>query len=75
VRLVAIKERRRRRKARATPPKSASPTTEYTRFLTTANNRRRMALERKQQGPGRPASIATARNVGTVTPRDKQPAA
>jgi hypothetical protein len=39
--------------------------------LNVESYRRRMALERKQQGAGRPASSATARNM---TPRDKQPA-
>jgi hypothetical protein len=43
--------------------------------LNVESYRRRMALERKQQGPGRPAFSATVRNVGAVTPRDKQPAA
>ncbi len=32
--------------------------------------RRRAALERKQQGAGRPARSATIKNSGTVSPRD-----
>ncbi|MDI1265466.1 MAG: IS21-like element helper ATPase IstB [bacterium] len=34
--------------------------------------RRRAAIERKQQGPGRPAAHATTKNVGPLSPRDKQ---
>jgi DNA replication protein DnaC len=37
--------------------------------------RRRTAMQRKQQGPGRPAIFATPKNVGVPTPRDKQPTA
>ena len=37
--------------------------------------RRRTAIERKQQGAGRPASYATPKNVGVPTPRDNQPSA
>ena len=35
--------------------------------------RRRAALERKQQGVGRPASYATPKNVGVPSPRYNQP--
>jgi len=35
--------------------------------------RRRAALERKQQGAGRPAAYATPKNVGVPSPRDNQP--
>jgi DNA replication protein DnaC len=35
--------------------------------------RRRAALERKQQGAGRPAAYATPKNVGVPVPRDNQP--
>jgi DNA replication protein DnaC len=35
--------------------------------------RRRTALERKQQGAGRPATRATIKNVGLATPNDNQP--
>jgi DNA replication protein DnaC len=35
--------------------------------------RRRAALERKQQGPGRPATRATIKNVGPPAPSDNQP--
>lgn len=34
--------------------------------------RRRSAIERKQQGPGRPASHATPKNVGVASPRVNQ---
>ena len=34
--------------------------------------RRRVAIERKQHGPGRPAIRATPRNVGVPSPRDNQ---
>lgn len=34
--------------------------------------RRRTAIQRKQSGPGRPASYATTKNVGTVTPSVNQ---
>jgi hypothetical protein len=34
--------------------------------------RRRTAIERKQTGPGRPASFATPRNVGAPKPSDNQ---
>ncbi len=34
--------------------------------------RRRAALERKQQGAGRPATYATSKNVGVPSPRDNQ---
>src|SRR5579864_3482406 len=37
--------------------------------------RRRAAINRKQQGPGRPAHYATPKNVGPVSPRDNQPKA
>ena len=36
--------------------------------------RRRTALQRKQHGPGRPASFATPKNVGVPAPREKQDA-
>ena len=36
--------------------------------------RRRVALDRKQHGAGRPATYATAKNVGVPSPRDNQPA-
>ncbi len=35
--------------------------------------RRRAALERKRQGPGRPANYATPKNVAHTTTRDNQP--
>ena len=35
--------------------------------------RRRAAIERKQQGAGRPAAYATIKNVGPLSPRDNQP--
>ena len=35
--------------------------------------RRRAALERKRQGPGRPANYATPKNVAPTTTRDNQP--
>lgn len=35
--------------------------------------RRRTALARKKQGPGRTANYATIQNVGAVTPSDNQP--
>jgi DNA replication protein DnaC len=35
--------------------------------------RRRTAIDRKQHRPGRPASYATPKNVGPVSPHDKQP--
>lgn len=35
--------------------------------------RRRTALARKKQGPGRTANYATIKNVGAVTPSDNQP--
>ena len=38
--------------------------------LNVESYRRRTALQRKQQGPGRPASIATPKNVG-VPPRQE----
>jgi DNA replication protein DnaC len=41
--------------------------------LNVESYRRRTALQRKQEGPGRPASYATPRNVGVKTRRDKQP--
>jgi hypothetical protein len=34
--------------------------------------RRRAALERKQQGAGRPAAYATPQNLGVPSPRDNQ---
>jgi DNA replication protein DnaC len=34
--------------------------------------RRRAALERKHQGPGRPANYATSKNAGVVSQRDNQ---
>jgi DNA replication protein DnaC len=41
--------------------------------LNVESYRRRTALERKQQGPGRPASIATPNNVGVPPrPEDQQ---
>lgn len=40
--------------------------------LNVESYRRRTALQRKQQGPGRPATFATPKNVGVPTPRDKQ---
>jgi 4-carboxymuconolactone decarboxylase len=43
--------------------------------LNVGSYRRRTAMQRKQQGPGRPAIFATPKNVGVPTPRDKQPAA
>ncbi len=41
--------------------------------LNVESYRRRAALQRKQQGPGRPATFATPKNVALPTPRDKQP--
>jgi DNA replication protein DnaC len=41
--------------------------------LNVESYRRRTALQRKQQGPGRPASYATPKNVGVPSPRDNQP--
>ena len=35
--------------------------------------RRRAALERKRQGPGRPANYATSKNVAPEIARDNQP--
>ena len=35
--------------------------------------RRRTAIERKQTGPGRPASYATTRNVRALNPSDSHP--
>lgn len=35
--------------------------------------RRRAALSRKKQGPGRTAQYATTKNVGPMTPSDNQP--
>ncbi len=43
--------------------------------LNVESYRRRTAMQRKQHGPGRPATFATPRNVGVPTPRDKQPVA
>jgi hypothetical protein len=43
--------------------------------LNVESYRRRMALQRTQEGPGRLLNYATPRNVGVQTPRDKQPAA
>jgi len=40
--------------------------------LNVESYRRRTALQRKQHGPGRPATFATPKNVGVPTPRDKQ---
>jgi DNA replication protein DnaC len=40
--------------------------------LNVESYRRRTALQRKQQGPGRPASFATPKNVG-VPPQEKHP--
>lgn len=42
--------------------------------LNVESYRRRTALQRKQQGPGRPASFATPKNVAVPMPPDKQPA-
>jgi len=42
--------------------------------LNVESYRRRTAMQRKQHGPGRPASFATPRNVGVPTSRDNQPA-
>ena len=42
--------------------------------LNVESYRRRAALERKQQGPGRPANYATPKNVRVPPPRDNQPA-
>lgn len=39
--------------------------------LNVESYRRRTALQRKQHGPGRPASFATPHNVGVPPPRDK----
>ena len=36
--------------------------------------RQRAALERKNQGPARPANRATIKNVAPATPTDDQPA-
>jgi DNA replication protein DnaC len=41
--------------------------------LNVESYRRRAALERKQQGAGRPAAYATPKNVGVPAPRDNQP--
>jgi DNA replication protein DnaC len=43
--------------------------------LNVESYRRRTAMQRKQHGPGRPATFATPNNVGVPTPRDKQTAA
>jgi len=43
--------------------------------LNVESYRRRTALQRKQHGPGRPATFATPKNVGVPTPRDKHPPA
>ncbi len=43
--------------------------------LNVESYRRRTAMQRKQLGPGRPATFATPKNVGVPTPRDKQTAA
>jgi len=43
--------------------------------LNVESYRRRTGMQRKQHGPGRPATFATPKNVGVPTPRDKQPAA
>jgi DNA replication protein DnaC len=43
--------------------------------LNVESYRRRTAMQRKQHGPGRPATFATPKNVGVPTPRDKQTAA
>jgi len=40
--------------------------------LNVESYRRRAALQRKQHGPGRPATFATPKNVGVPPPRDKQ---
>ncbi len=37
------------------------------------SDRRRAAIERKQQGAGRPAAYATIKNVGPLSPSDNQP--
>lgn len=42
--------------------------------LNVESYRRRTALQRKQHGPGRPPTYATAKNVGVPAPRDKQAA-
>jgi hypothetical protein len=42
--------------------------------LNVQSYRRRSAIERKQQGPGRPANHATPKNVPVPPPRDNQPA-
>ncbi|WP_075116795.1 IS21-like element helper ATPase IstB [Pseudomonas aeruginosa] len=42
--------------------------------LNVESYRRRTAMQRKQHGPGRPASFATPRNVGVPAARDNQPA-
>ncbi|MDQ2861619.1 MAG: IS21-like element helper ATPase IstB [Pseudomonadota bacterium] len=34
--------------------------------------RRRTAIQRKQQGPGRPAAFATIKNIGPLSPTDNQ---
>jgi DNA replication protein DnaC len=39
--------------------------------LNVESYRRRTALQRKQQGPGRPPTYATSKNVGVPPPRDK----
>ena len=43
--------------------------------LNVASYRRRTAMERKQQGPGRPANHATPKNVRVPPPHDNQPVA
>ncbi|MBN8751128.1 MAG: IS21-like element helper ATPase IstB [Variovorax sp.] len=43
--------------------------------LNVESYRRRTAMQRKQHGPGRPASFATPKNVGIPTQRDNQRAA
>ena len=43
--------------------------------LNVESYRRRTAMQRKQQGPGRPAGFATPKNVAVPKPRTKQPSA
>src|SRR5271165_5478838 len=43
--------------------------------LNVESYRRRTTMERKQQGPGRPANHATPKNVHVPPPRDNQPVA
>ena len=43
--------------------------------LNVQSYRRRTAMERKQQGPGRPANHATPKNVRVPPPHDNQPVA